>query len=187
MARLLSGILSGTLLNRWGRRQTPTPEFSPQTFPSVLGDQSLGWDLGPRVCPQSGGNSQTSSPLAQALLPFSGSGVELSLQPLMSLFSHSHPLSSWAPRQRGQPSCSGLVHCHGNLEPPSPTAYAPLKNLSGKLPCLKINCGIEILKMSCLGQAEGNGLTLCGSSTLLQTATCRCPASGPHGQFPPAP
>lgn len=118
--------------------------------------------MGPGCVPLSGCNSQTSSPLAQAPLPFSGSGVKLSLQSLMSLFSHPYPLSSWAPRQRGQPSCSGLVHCHGNLEPPSPTAYAPLKNLSGKLPCLKINCGIEILKMSCLGQAEGNGLALYG-------------------------
>lgn len=41
---------------------------------------------------------------------------------------------------------------------PAPLHNAPLKNLSGKLPRLKINCGIEILKMSCFGQAEGNGL-----------------------------
>lgn len=49
-------------------------------------------------------------------------------------------------------ACSGLVRCHDNPEPPSPTAQAPLKNLSRKLPCLKINHGIEILKMSRFGQ-----------------------------------
>lgn len=73
-----------------------------------------------------------------------------------------------------QSACSGLVRCHDNLEPPSPTAKAPLKNLSGKLPCLKINHGIEILKMSCFGQWNwGTG------------AKFFCP--GARGQLQPTP
>lgn len=65
------------------------------------------------------------------------------------------PTVAGCPGQGGQPSCLGPVRCHDNLEPPSPTAEAPLKNLSGKLPCLKINYRIEILKMSCFGQGTG--------------------------------
>lgn len=49
--RPMPGIWRSTLLDRRGRRQTPTPEFGLQTFPSVLEDQSqvasLGWGLGP--------------------------------------------------------------------------------------------------------------------------------------------
>lgn len=83
-------------------------------------------------------------------------------------------------------ACSGLVRCHDNLEPPSPTAKAPLKNLSGKLPCLKINHGIEILKMSCFGQWNwGTGAKFFCPD---RTASAHHPSfQGPRDQLQPTP